>query len=182
MNLKNLFLSFFILAVSLSLTSVVNAQKKKVTTTKKTSVGAKGSLSVEAGLIYKSGDVKPVARVEFYLLDDDLENILKEAGVKDSTLSGIPRVKNFAFLHSLNRSYGVDRKIEGEDAIKQHIVAQMTTDFSGKGEFQNVKTGKYYLMGIGGTGKQVVLWNLPIDIKSGSQSITLDNKNAAAIF
>src|SRR5437868_2853289 len=40
------------------------------------------TLTLEAGLVYKSGDVKPVPRNEFYLLDDDAEKILKDAGIE----------------------------------------------------------------------------------------------------
>ena len=40
------------------------------------------TLSLEAGLVFKSGDVKPVARVTFYLLDDDRAKILEGAGLQ----------------------------------------------------------------------------------------------------
>jgi hypothetical protein len=35
---------------------------------------ASSSLSIDAGLIYSNGDVKPVARTTFYILDQDMEN------------------------------------------------------------------------------------------------------------
>src|SRR5438552_1880647 len=41
-------------------------------TTKTPSVRKDATLSFEAGLVYKSGDVKPVARTTFYLLDNEL--------------------------------------------------------------------------------------------------------------
>jgi hypothetical protein len=42
----------------------------------------KSVLSIETGLVYKSGDAKPVARNEFYLLEEDAEKILREAKVE----------------------------------------------------------------------------------------------------
>ncbi len=200
MKIRNLLIVSFALFVSLSLSGGVNAQKKKVITTKKTTVSAKGNLSVEAGLVFNSGDVKPVARVNFYLLDDNLETILSNAGIeayqtidtsgasKGALLGGmrakkksVSFVESYAVWSSSPDLYG-EQLLQSKEALKPHIIATITTDFSGKGEFSQVKPGNYYLMGVGGTGKQAVLWNMPIEIKAGKQSVILDNKNAAEIF
>jgi hypothetical protein len=149
-----------------------------------------GALAVEAGIVMNAGNVTPIARTEFYLLDDSLENILEKA--KIPPLSGGERftpLQNFIVLEQAKRELGNEMTDEGkrirlqtDNAIKSHIVATMTTDFSGKAVFDNVKAGKYYLMGVGGTGKQAIVWNLAIEIKTGKQSVTLDNKNAALIL
>lgn len=200
MKLKNLFIAFVTLLVSLSFAPISNAQKtKKVITTKKTVVSAKGTLSVEAGLVFNSGDVKPVARVNFYLLNDNLEAILSKAGIEPHQTID-PKASRGALLGGINapqkavsfvESYAIwssspdlydDKLQQSQEALKSHIIATMTTDFSGKGDFSQVKAGNYYLMGVGGTGKQAVLWNMPIEIKAGKQSVILDNKNASEIF
>ena len=59
---------------------------------------AQSTLSVEAGLVYKSGDVKPVPRNEFYLLDDDAEKILRDAGIEKK--GRLRRWKEVSFVNS----------------------------------------------------------------------------------
>lgn len=157
-------------------------------------LNSQGNLSVEAGLVYKSNDVKPVARTEFYLLDDDLETILKNAKIKQvPVFVSLTPLQHFT---AMQRAKKVDSSqgginpsaelltaiAETDNAIKPHIVATITTDFNGKGQFENVKPGKYYLMGSAGTFEQAIIWNLPIEIKVGEQSVTLDNKNSALIL
>lgn len=198
MNLKNLFLTFFTLIISLSLTSVIIAQKKKVVATKKATTIAKGNLTVEAGLVFRLGDVKPVARANFYLLDQDLEKILADAGFQPKSNNSIGsvgglageksggnvgrnNVESFAVWNGYPSLYG-EQLQKAQEVIKSHIVSTITTDFSGKGEFSEVKTGSYFLMGVTRIGKQTVVWNMPFDLKAGKQSVVLDNNNAAAIF
>lgn len=142
-----------------------------------------GTLSVEAGLVYKAGDVKPVARADFYLLNDDLETIIKNAGIEEKDMGGLNQKLSFVQKLSFWKKFPAlypNQLAKAVDVIKQHTVYTITTDFSGKGEFTQIKSGKYWLAGIGGAN-QIVVWNLPIDIKAGKQSISLDNNNAATI-
>jgi hypothetical protein len=73
------------------------------------------TLSFEAGLVYQSGDVKPVARTTFYLLDDNLGKILKAAGLQP------PR----------RFSSGSDRPIEEElaDAFGSSVVYTILDEY-----------------------------------------------------
>jgi hypothetical protein len=150
-----------------------------------------GTLSIEAGLVYRAGDVKPVARTQFYLLDDNLETILKNAQITQIDLwKDLTPIQHFA---AIQRGKKVDLPVawsdeaknalkQTDEAVKSHIVGTMTTDFNGKGQFEHIKPGKYYLMGVGGTDKQAIVWNLPIEIKSGNQTVILDNNNSATTF
>jgi hypothetical protein len=179
-RILTLFLFFFVLAAG---NSAYGQKGKKTATPKKPVAVQKGNLSIEAGLVFKNGDVKPVARVEFHLLDADLESIIRDSGLKlgqyDDTY-----IDRYASLEFATRQYGVvtTQLKQAQAAIKSHIVASVTTDFSGKGKFPTIKTGKYYLYGVGGTAQQAAIWNLSVEIKAGNQSITLDNKNTAKIY
>jgi len=42
--------------------------------------------------------------------------------------------------------------------------------------------GKYHLFGIGVTGDEIIVWNLPVEIAPGINSIELDQNNSAAVF
>jgi hypothetical protein len=152
--------------ITLSAAAVSNAQKRKVPKAKKAAVSQKGNLSIEAGIIFDSGQVNPVARAGFYLLNADAEEVIH---LKDITLD-----LNFPIFES----GGVSRAIT---AIEPHIISLATTNFQGKALFQPVKTGNYYLFGFTKAGKSAVVWNLQISIKSGTNSIILDNNNAALV-
>src|SRR5688500_7274557 len=103
---------------------------------------ANSILSIETGLVFKSGDVKPLARTEFHILDDSLANILRNAGLKPPKSYGETGeadrdyVSAFAFAskYSSDPTYQefYPRAIE---ALKPHIVQSVTTDFSGKARF-----------------------------------------------
>ncbi len=79
MKAKNILSTFITLIIVLSLTVNSNAQKRKVSANTKKVVSQKGNLSIEAGIVFTSGDVQHIARVEIYLLNKDMEDILKEA-------------------------------------------------------------------------------------------------------
>jgi hypothetical protein len=145
-----------------------------------------GSLSLEAALVFRSGDVKPMARIVFYLMDDDLAKILRSAGLKPSQRYGRMEDtdQNLLFTFGSARKYPSLEHHEqfnstATEALKAHIKQSITTDFSGKAIFQNVPTGSYFLMGFGVTPRGFVVWNIGVEIKPGSTSITLDQNNAA---
>lgn len=174
MKSKKLLTTFIALIITLSLANGSNAQRRKVQTTKRAVVNQKGSLSIEVGLVFTSGDVKPVARAEFYLLNADTENILKKNYGNSTDLGIIATDINYPIFETR----GVQKTLT---AIKPHIVSFAITDFQGKAKFSSLKTGNYYLFGFAKAGKSAVVWNLQTVIKSGTYSIILDNNNAALL-
>ena len=145
-----------------------------------------GALSLEAALVFRSGDVKPMARTVFYLLDDDLAKILRAAGLKTSQRYGTMQDtdQNLLFTFGSASKYPsledhAQFYATATEALKPDIKQSITTDFSGKAIFQNVQVGNYFLMGFGLTPRGFVLWNVAVEIKPGSSSITLDQNNAA---
>lgn len=137
-----------------------------------------GTLSIEAGIIYKMGGNQPVSRTEFRLLDQSLETILTEAGVPPGN-TGV--LSSYAFAMQYPSQFpGVAERAQA--AIKQHAVQTVSTDFSGKAQFTDVKPGNYYIMGLSGTRKGFAIWNLPVEVKVGQNSVLLDQNNAATAF
>ena len=67
------------------------------------------------------------------------------------------------------------------EALKNKSVAMVTTDFSGKGQFGQVKLGDYWIFGFTEIGKTGIVWNQRIAVKPGTNSVVLDNKSAAAV-
>lgn len=131
--------------------------------------------------------VKPVARVTFHLLDTDLAQIRKTAGfTNESGMSSL--LANFALKYSareLDLLRGATQSTYDrlmQTAVMPSAIVSTTTDFSGKGEFAEVPVGTYYLMSVSEIGRNVVLWNLKVEIKPGRNSVTLDQNNAAEAF
>jgi hypothetical protein len=143
-----------------------------------------GTLSFDTGLVMKSGDVKPVARATFYLLNQDLVIILAVAGLQELPSSWLTTfARKYASRESDQfRGAEVYTYFKAMAAVKPHIVATATTDFGGKGQFTAVKPGTYYLMNVTEIGSNVVLWNLEVKVKAGQNSVTLDQNNAAETF
>lgn len=139
----------------------------------------KGTLNMQAGIIYKIGGNQPVGRVEFHLLDESLEKILLDCGIKpkkDSTAVS-EYALSVAFPDSKESILG-----QAKICLMPHIKETVTTDFDGKAKFQAVKAGKYFVMGATSTRGGYVIWNLPVEIKVGENSIILGPDNAAIIF
>lgn len=131
----------------------------------------KGSVAMEAKIMTKTAGAQPVSRVKFYLLDKDLDSILSEARIEDELGQGL--VNAFG-LSVVDPSKYRDVNSKAYAAIKRHIVYSTTTDGSGKAQLQDVKPKDYYLFGVTATKKGFAIWNAPIVINNGQNSLILD--------
>lgn len=158
-----------------------------------------GALSLEVGVVFASGDVKPVARTPFYLLNESLSKIFQEAGIRAPASAGseaadsMVAVGYFGSVHSMIdkletiRAQGspppviqdaLDFHARGMAAIQSHIVQQGMTDFGGRLKFEPVEPGPYYVIGVYKTPKGAVTWNLKVAIDAGDKTVLLDQNNA----
>jgi len=158
-------------------------------------------LTVEAGVVSGNGDVKPVARTDLYLLDKNFETILQETKFNSELPEGLKErfskrnlLRAFAVTvtavqgNSFNdptfrseKEASAKSLIKTLNAIKSHTIYETTTDFQGKAQFRNIKPGEYYLLSFSELNS-VSIWNLKTTIKTGQNSIILDQKNAAPIY
>jgi hypothetical protein len=173
MKLRYLLILLLIFVFSTVMPTICRAQKKR-SSVKKSAVVQKGYLSIEVGIVFTGGNVQPVARQQFYLLDEDEEVILKDFWGDSVSINSITMDLNFPAL----QTNGVQKTPQ---AIKPHVIASITTDFSGKAKFLTVKPGKYYLFGFTKAGKSAIVWNLESIIKADTNEIILDNNNAARV-
>jgi protein SCO1/2 len=138
---------------------------------------ANSTLSFEAKHVFKPGDV--LAQTTFYLLDDSVQNIMTTVDLTSSVDFGDSLYDEILLLtysyKDLERYNVVYTRIM--KAIKPHVIATVTTDSNGKGQFEAVPAGTYYLFGIGDISKALAFWDLEVDLKSGQNSLTLDRKN-----
>jgi steroid delta-isomerase-like uncharacterized protein len=140
-----------------------------------------GSLEIEAGLMFQSGDIKPVAPTTFYLLDGNLTKVLRTAGYKpadgktdDRSLLG---EFHLAFAFPAFYTEG-DKRAALIAAITPHVIKKAETDFKGKAVFKSVPSGTYYIVGVGHVANSTAIWNLKVIVSGGISSISLDQNNA----
>ncbi len=69
-----------------------------------------------------------------------------------------------------------------EKEISKHKIAVVKTNYYGNGNLKTIKTGNYYLFGIGRTEDEILVWHQPIQITSGKNTIEIDQHNAEVVF
>lgn len=137
-----------------------------------------GNLTIQAGIVYRMGGPQPVARAQFYLLKRDLADILSAAGLRPDKNMNIVQTFGFAARYQALSNYARFYQMASQ-AIQPNVVATVTTDFTGIAQFVSIPAGSYYLMGYTQTRGGFALWNLPVGVTTGHNSIVLDQNNAA---
>jgi len=160
---------------SSSQTVVVPAAPPSSTTTTtvpstETVVPDKGTVSLEAKVLSKTGSPQPVRNVKFYLLKKDLNSILNDAKIEDETGQGLVNALGLSIVFP--DRYG-DVRQKAMSAIGKQSVHSITTDASGKAQLKDVKPDNYYLFAITKTGNGFAVWDSPITIQAGQNSLVL---------
>ena len=156
------------------------AQSSATASEQSASVPESTSLSFEAALVYSYGGAQPVARADFILLNKSLTDILRDAGLQPERNLDYPSTFALAMQYgSTNRNYQNFISIAAS-ALKAHMVTQTQSDFAGKGKFENVQPGNYWVLALVKTRRGFAIWNLPVEVKTGSNNVVLDQNNAAA--
>jgi hypothetical protein len=133
------------------------------------------SLSIVSGFPAQPGVPNPLAGHPYILLRDSFANVLAKGGV--SAPSGMSPYK---FLGSacMLRTPDCQRII---DAVKANTAANIRADANGSGTFSGLAPGTYYLMISTRYNNQPIAWDQAVQVKPGSNSITLDQSNATPI-
>jgi len=175
-----------------TLTAEATGQRRRPTTAKPKATASPtpkpapkplpATLSIEVGLIYTNGDVKPVARTKFYLLDEDLAVILKPFDETPGTVGSMLDLDHTIFTsESTDEEHRAKAKAQYDQiiaAIAAHTVATVTTDFSGKAKFESLTPGTRFIYGEFHVGRERVAWNTKVELKAGTDTaVTLDNNN-----
>lgn len=123
---------------------------------------------------------KTLTNMPLYLFNDSFASLLKGTGL----LNGAPGAKTkvtplriwvTACFTSSPLCNGVMSEIQG------HMVGAAKMDATGRATFKAVPPGSYYVTALTALNQQPVVWDLRVDIKSGANSVGLDQGNIAAI-
>jgi len=70
---------------------------------------------------------------------------------------------------------------QGTQAIAADAAGLAITDAGGKGQTQPLPAGRYYVFGSVTVANNPMIWNLPVDLKAGTNSLTLDQHNLTLV-
>jgi hypothetical protein len=148
----------------------------------------KGKIDIEAGVVFKSGDVKPVARNVFYLLKNNAEKVIltqehlnlfnqdhvrQFASSKPKTLSQWSMYEAVLYMDGrITPNFATAAK----KSLESSKIASTTTGFDGKATLEEVDVGDYYLFGYY-NASDTAYWNIPVSVKAGSNKVILGNDN-----
>lgn len=135
-----------------------------------TVVPDKGTVSLEAKVLGKTGGAQPVRNVRFYLLRKDVDSILNDADIENDTGQGLLTALGMSVVFP--SQYGELNK-KAFAAIGKQTAYNITTDGSGKAQLKDIKPDNYYLFAITKTGSGYTLWNAPVTIQAGQNALIL---------
>ncbi len=133
------------------------------------------TLSIASGLAQQPGAPNPLAGRPYIILRDSYANILAQAGV--IVPAGTSPFK-FAGMACGNRTPDCQRI---NDAVKAGAISAARADMSGAANLPGVPPGTYYLMISTRIGNQVFVWDHPIQLHVGANSLALDQGSASPI-
>jgi len=131
----------------------------------------KGTVSLEAKVISRNSTTpQPVRSTRFYLLKKDVESVLDSANIENDTGQSLLTALGMATVYP--DRYG-DIRSKAMSVIGKNAAYNITTDASGKASLKDVKPDSYYLFAVTKSGNGFVLWNSPITIQAGQNSLVL---------
>lgn len=130
----------------------------------------RGSATIDAKVIGRSGTTQAVKGERFYLLDEDIESILNDADLEP--IEGQTLIGSLGLAVMKPGQYG-DFHRKAMAAIKDHIKYSVTTDAAGKGEIRDIAPDGYYLFGITKTGEGFAVWSSSVSIREGQNNLNL---------
>ena len=133
------------------------------------------TLAVVSGFPATPGQPNPLANHPYVLLRASINDTIAKSGV--NIPAGTVPFKFFG-LACGNRTPDCQTIMT---AIKADAASSVRADVNGRGTFPGVSPGTYYLMISTRLNNQTLLWLQAVQVNAGSNSITLDARNATAM-
>jgi hypothetical protein len=130
------------------------------------------TLSIVSGFPAQAGAPNPLASHPYTLLRDSIPSLVAKAGVAIPAGSSAYKVFGVACgTHTPDC-----QKIL--DAIRASVASAVRADANGGGTFPAVAPGTYYLMISARFNSQALMWDHPVQLNAGQNSLTLSAQNA----
>ena len=133
------------------------------------------TLSIVSGFAATPGQANPLANHPYVLLRNSFNDTISQSGV--NIPAGTTPFK-FLGLACGNRTPDCQTIL---NAVKAGAVSSVRADVNGGATFPGVSPGTYYLMISTRFNNQSLVWLQPVRVNAGSNSMTLDARNAAVM-
>ena len=137
--------------------------------------GPSAILAIASGFPQEVGKPNPVGNHGFYLLKDPVDTALTKGGFRPP--AGMSPINGMNAVCTKQTS-------DCQKAVAAIIADSATavkSDPDGKAVFPAVLPGVYYVFGMGQHQSKPMLWNLRVQIKTGKNSVTLDDRNSSPL-
>ena len=135
------------------------------------------TLAIVSGLTAQPGTANPLAGRPFVLLRDTYDGVLAKAGI--TVPPGVSALKYVGMAcGGPTKSPDCPRILA---AINASAASAVRADGNGSGTFPGVPPGTYYLMISAIYNQQPLVWTQAVQLKPGSNSLTLNPGNAAPL-
>jgi chromosome segregation ATPase len=137
------------------------------------------SIQLRAQVQFLNNKNRPAGFTEFFLVKEDLESIVSNSGIRIPPGQGIDSGAEL-WARSVQRGYrfpGVASAIR--NALATRSLARIKTNSMGEANLANIEAGNYYVVGSSSLGQVGIVWSKPFQLRPGSNSISLDLRDAA---
>jgi len=140
-----------------------------------TTAGGSAVLLITSGLPAQPGGPNPLASHPYVLLRDPVASIMARAGVQ------VPAGESpYKVLGNACGNHTPDcQKILA--AVNADAASAARADVNGRAAMPPVPPGTYYLMISAHYNNQALVWDMPVQLKTGNNSLTLSQTNASVV-
>ena len=132
-------------------------------------------MEVNANVQFLNNKVRPASDIEFFVLRDDLDTIVKRSGIQIPVREGIKTAAEL-WARSIQSGYrypGVAAHIR--NALADSNLARIKTDARGLAKVSSLAPGIYHIIGTAPLGEIGVVWSKAFNIESGrTNQLNLD--------
>ena len=141
------------------------------------------NLQFDAVVTALNGKNKEAFYTEFFIIDEDVESVLRKGGIELSDFSGID---SYAELWARSRKNSflfpnVQKNIRSLllKLVENGQGQRVRTDINGAATLENLPSGRFFVVGTASLGKVGVTWDVPVFLQKGSNKLSLTLANAS---
>jgi len=123
----------------------------------------------------QAGAANPLAGRPLFLLKESFDNVALKSGIRP------PAGKTPMQGWDLACQQKSAQCVQAFMSLQPYTAGTVRIDPSGKATFLGVPAGMYYVFGITHNNHVALSWDVPVNLKSGTNSLVLDQKNAGSL-
>jgi hypothetical protein len=135
-------------------------------------------LTVNNGFVGQAAN--PLSGRELLVLKASFEEALRIAGFQDPASAPVKRSAVAIWAAACKPQTPMCK--QGIDALQAFYVGKIRLDATGTVKVSGLPKGNFWVLGLGTANNQHFVWNLPLVIKAGANSISFNQSNATIIY